>query len=126
MNEKPPYELHHGPVDSPEKHVNFCIYQGRQTGKTHKLLMSIPDKPIVLVVHKHAHGKELLRTLKELRPEYDTLNITLVTYDINGNWTDKIRGRRQPIYFDNCVLDILQINYVKHINNVLGERKDDG
>lgn len=124
MNEKPPYELYNGPIDSPEKYTDFCIYQGRQTGKTHKLLMNLPDKPIILVVHKHAYGKDLLRTLKKLRPDYDTLNVTLVTYDTTGDWTNKIAGMRQPIYFDNCVLDMLQINYVKRINAILGERKD--
>jgi hypothetical protein len=120
MTDKLPYELHNGPVDSPTRYVDFCIYQGRQTGKTHKLLMSIPNEPIVIVVWRQAWGKEMLRKLKELRPDYDVRNIKFVSY--NRDYTYQLRGIRRPVYFDNAVLDMIQLEYVDMINKKFGKR----
>lgn len=120
--DKPPYELYNGPVDSPIKYVDYCVYQGRQMGKTHKLLMSIPNEPIVIVVWRQSWGKELLRKLKELRPDYDVRNIKLVSY--NRDYTDQLRGIRRPVYFDNAVLDMIQLEYVDMINKNFGKRDD--
>lgn len=117
---KEPYELNNGPIDSPEKYVDFCIYQGRQMGKTYKLLMSLPNKPLHLVVHKQAWGKEMLKVLKHLRPDYDTKNINLVSYDMNGKYMEKFVGKQIPIYYDNCVLDMIQLDYVRLINRFFG------
>lgn len=120
---KEPYELNNGPVNSPEKYVDFCIYQGRQTGKTHKLLMSLPNKPLFLVVHRQHWGKEMLRIIKHHRPDYDVKNINLISYDPSGKYIEKLRGKGIPIYYDNCVLDMIQMDYVRLMNNLFGERQ---
>ena len=121
MNDKPPYELYSGPIDSPEKYVDFCIYQGRQAGKTYKLLMSIPNKPIVIVVYRHIFGQYMLNILNEIRPDYDKKNIKFVSYDYQGKYLDKLAGLHLPVYYDNAVLDMLQLDYVRHINRLYGE-----
>jgi len=123
MIDKPDYELYSGPVDSPLRYVNYCIHQGRATGKTHKLLMSIPDKPIVLVVHSERYADDLKEKLKKLRPEYNIKNITFVSYGVGETYIEFIRGLRLPIYYDNAVLDVIQLDYVRRMNSLYGESK---
>jgi len=120
MSERLPYN---GPVDSPLRYVNYCIHQGRQTGKTYKLLMSIPDKPIVLVVHSQRYADDLKDQLKKLRPEYNIKNIKFVSYAVGETYIDFIRGLRLPIYYDNAVLDVIQLDYVRRMNSLYGEIK---
>lgn len=116
----PPYEEYSGPVDSPRKYVDFCVHQGRRQGKTHKLIMSIPNKPIVIVVWQLAYGKELAKKIQELRPDYDIKNIKFVRYDeANG---PEMRGLNRPIYVDNAVLDMVQYEFVDKMNKLYGER----
>ncbi len=126
MTTKPPYELFNGSIDSPVKYVDFCIYQGRQQGKTYKLLMSIPNEPIVIVVHSQRYGRDLLYKLKELRPDYEVKNIKFVSWDRSKQYEDRLRtgidGLKRPIYFDNCVLDMIQLEYVERINSLYGKR----
>ena len=123
MIDKPDYELYSGPVDSPLKYVDYCVHQGRQTGKTHKLLMSIPDKPIVLVVHSQRYANDLKDKLKKLRPEYNIKNIKFVSYGVGETYIEFFRGLRLPIYYDNAVLDQIQFDYVKRMNSLYGEVK---
>lgn len=120
----PPYEDYSGPVDSPNKYVDYCIYQGRQLGKTHKLIMSIPNRPIVIVVWRHDWGREMVRMLKQHRPDYDISNITFIRYDdIRADNIPKIlRGKNKvPIYVDNAVLDMVQAEFVRDLNRKYGE-----
>lgn len=112
----PPFELYYGPVDSPQQYVNFCVHQGRQTGKTHMMLMSIPDEPIVIIVHNQTWAKHMTSKLRELRPDYNVKNITFVSYDERGDYYDKLRGTTCPVYVDNAVLDVIQYNYVRSLN----------
>lgn len=116
------YESLHGPIKTPKDHVNFCIFQGRQHGKTQKLLLTLPDEPLVLVVHSNNYGQELIRELKHTRPGYNTKNITIITYQKNNNYFDKLRGRNVPVYFDNAVLDMIQLDYVDMVNKLYGKR----
>ena len=116
----PPYEVYNGPIDTPTKYVDFCIYQGRQTGKTHKLMMSIPDKPIVIVVWRQQWANDFKRMLAEHRPDYNVKNITFVSYN-SKDYTDQLRSLRRPVYYDNAVLDMIQLDYVKKINRLFGE-----
>ena len=116
----PPYEEYNGPVDSPRKYVDFCVYQGRRLGKTHKLIMSIPDEPIVIVVWQLAYGKELAKKIQELRPDYDIKNITFIAYhEVDG---PVMKGLNRPIYVDNSVLDMIQYEFVDKMNMLYGER----
>lgn len=112
----PPYEDYNGPVDTPAKYVDFCSYQGRQTGKTHKLLMSIPNRKIYIVVHKQQMGREMVSALKQIRPDYNVDNIKFISYDPHGKYLEIMRGNSWPVYVDNCVLDIIQDNYVRSLN----------
>lgn len=121
MMNKPPFEDFHGPIDSPVSYVDFCVYQGRQTGKTHKLIMSIPNKPIFLLVHSKTWGKELIRLIKYYRPDYDVKNIKFTTlktidYDTRG-------FNKSPVWVDNAVLDLLQLQFISDINKQYGESK---
>jgi hypothetical protein len=122
MMNKPPYEDFHGPIDSPVSYVDFCVYQGRQTGKTHKLIMSIPDEPIVIIVWRHSHIKDLyIPLIKQFRPDYNINNIKFIRYDVTNS--PAMRVERLPIYVDNAVLDMIQIEYVKKLNTLYGNQK---
>ncbi len=116
----PPYEDFSGPVDSPRKYVDFCVYQGRRQGKTHKLIMSIPNEPIVIVVWRLDYGKEIAKKIQELRPDYDIKNITFVAYhEVDG---PVMKGLNRPIYVDNAVLDMIQFEFVDKMNRLYGKR----
>ena len=113
------YDELFGPVDNPMDMVNYYVHMGRQTGKTYKMIMSIPNEPIFIMVHKNSYSKEIIRMVKELRPDYNTDNIRFVT----PLSTDRLLGFNRPIYVDNCVLDMVQIDYVKQLNKYYGPKK---
>ena len=58
--------------------------------------------------------------LAEHRPDYNVKNITFVSYN-SRDYTDQLHGLRRPVYFDNAVLDMIQLDYVKKINRLFGE-----
>lgn len=113
------FDEFHGPISSPLDMVSYCVHMGRQTGKTYKMIMSIPNEPIVIIVHKQSYGKEIIRRLKELRPDYDVKNIKFVTHGVSK----QLAGNILPIWVDNCVLDMIQSEYVKQMNKYYGPRK---
>jgi hypothetical protein len=121
-NDKPPYEFHNGPVDDPISHVLFCIYQGRRTGKTQKLIECIPDERIVIVVHSQSAGRILEGEIREQRPTYNIKNIKFVTYDRVSSYIESLRGLHVPIFFDNAVQDSIVADYVINVNSMFGKR----
>lgn len=121
--ERPPYEMYNGPIDSPVRLVDFYVYQGRQTGKTHKMIESLPNEPIYLVCHTRNWGEEIKRTIRQMRPDYDVKNITIIPYqkDTSEMWKTTRGMRPQPVYIDNAVLDMVQIEYAKTLNRMFGD-----
>jgi len=121
MSNKPPFEEFNGPVDDPLSYVDFCVYQGRRQGKTLKLIMSIPDEPIWILVHSKKWGEEIKRLIKQYRPTYNIENVkftTLKTID------DDTRGfNKRSIWVDNVVLDQLQLQFITDINKQYGKSK---
>ena len=83
--------------------------------------MSIPNKPIVIIVWRQDYGKELAKKIQELRPDYDIKNIKFVRYDEARG--PEMRGLNRPIYVDNDVLDMIQFEFVDKMNRIYGERK---
>jgi hypothetical protein len=83
--------------------------------------MSIPNKPIFLLVHSKTWGKELIRLIKCYRPDYDVKNIKFTTLKTIG---DDTRGfNKSPVWVDNAVLDQLQLQFISDINKQYGELK---
>lgn len=119
-NVKPPvksivdYIATFGSLNTPEDVARYGIYTARQTGRSNALLMAIQNEPCYLLVHRLDYGKELLETLKVMRPDYDIKNITVIS---PANMDTATRGKSwRPTYVDNAVLDILQLDYIQHLN----------
>ncbi len=115
------YEEMLGKVTTPEQHVNWCIHQGRRTGKTQKLIYSIPkDQDVIVLVHNIIWRKELKKTIQRERPELDIKRIHFVSY------TDPMKQFKfnalrascdaPPIFVDNAVLDVIQLEFVRKLN----------
>lgn len=111
------FEYFHGPISGPTVYNQFCEFAGRQTGKTHAMIMALPyDGKCVIVVHNNRWAQELKRrAIPELRPDYPVENITFVSYgrtirDFEDNIERSTRGVSLgdiPIFFDNAVQDLL-------------------
>jgi len=110
------YEEMLGKVTTPEQHVNWCIHQGRRTGKTQKLIYSIPkDQDVIILVHNNIWGNELKKTIQRERPELDIKRIKFVSYS-NKDWRDNLRVFNRSVFVDNAVLDIIQYEFVRKLN----------
>lgn len=110
------FEEYFGKVDTPIKHVDWCIVQGRQMGKTQKLIYSIPkDQDVIIIVHNIAYASDLKKTIQRERPELNLKQIKFISYNIK-DWRDKLRGFRCPVFVDNAVLDLIQFEFVRKLN----------
>ena len=116
----PPYEMLHGPINSPTRYVDFCVYQGRRLGKTNALVAALPNEPIHLVCHTRRWGEEIKRKIRESRPDYDVKNITIIPYnsDMTEMWAETRGMKARPVYVDNDVLDMIQYEYVESLNKM--------
>jgi hypothetical protein len=93
---------------------------GRQTGKTWAMVRALPDDGrAIIVVHRMVMKEHIMQMIRDMRGrDYPIKKLTFVTYQDFPN--SRIRGLGpRPVYVDNCVLDILVLDYVEQLNKML-------
>lgn len=118
------YDMVAGPLTTPEQLVGHHIHMSRQTGKTRTMLANLPNSRCIIIVHRLNYGRDLLRTLVMMRPNYDRKNIIFVSYNelaeakFDRTRINRLRGYPTdlPIFVDSAVLDEVQYDFIKQIN----------
>ena len=115
--DKETFERYHGPIDTPLMHAQYCDFVARRTGRTTVLIESIPNKPIIILVHDYRYVAPLKHQIRELRPDYDIKNIVFVSW--GGDCMDQLRGlRNREIWIDNAVYDSVMLRFCKDFNEI--------
>jgi len=96
---------------------------GDTQAKTNALLNALPNEKCAVLSSSHASNDNLKDKLKELRPDYNQDNVVWLVYEQNSGWRDKTLFRDMHIYLENSLLDEMNINQVKAINDVYGKNK---
>lgn len=107
-----------GDCSTPIGLAGFYEWQARGTGRTLKLVNSIPNEKVAIVVHSSRWAQEIKHLVQEVRPEIDIKLINFVVWDYNAG--QKLSGLKCPVFFDNTVLDNELIELVKKTNKVYG------
>lgn len=114
-------------LPNPRSVVNRYNDLSRQLGKTYTLLKALPERELILCTHNtQMFRHHILRELSTLRPTYDVRFIHNITYDelkkadFDRNQIKSLRGkcylRSAPMFFDNAVLDQMQLDFVSKMN----------
>lgn len=116
------YEIH-GDPKTPKQVASYGLDAARCTGRTHAMIMALPNEPCVIVAHSHVWGKAIIESVRWLRPSYDHRNITIATKeDFEIDPISVMSGRQMPIFVDNAVTDMLALEYVERLNEAYGPR----
>lgn len=86
------------------------LMMGRNTGRTYKLIDSLPDDgKAAVLLWRNSSRKRFLDQLRRWRPGYPWDRL-LVTSD-----PEVLRGVMIPVYVDNAVLDARAMDFVRSI-----------
>jgi hypothetical protein len=104
------------PVEVAQEYVQ----KSRKVGKTHAMIMALPDEKCAVMTMSEEHSKHVKDLIKKQRPEYNMDNLTVVVYNRRSGWRDKVQGKDMPVYIDHSVLDAMSVDHVKAINTTYG------
>jgi len=117
--------VHQGPMDSPMQHAKYCVFAGRQQGKTFALVEALPDDKCMVVVHSINSRDNIKSLIRQHRKDYDISNISFVSTK-NKDWEYQLKGFSFPVFVDNGVLDNLVLDFVDGLNIYANSREQHG
>ena len=96
---------------TPKELAEVHIGKARQTGRTYALVASLPaNSDYVVLVHKREFAKYLKEIIEHER------GISVCRRGLFVTSLDQLKGWDAPVYVDNCVLDMMAINFVAGLN----------
>lgn len=99
--------------------ANLIVENNRGTGKTSRLIESLPDAPCFVMIHQLSFQTYFKELVKKIRPDYNLDNITFVGYH-GHNWRDHTQMRNKPLFVDHWVYEQDFPRFVKALNSTYG------
>lgn len=96
----------------------------RGTGKTTKMIMSLPAKEkVFIMVHSMSFSTCIKDLIAKHRPDINIKDVSFIS-SATKHWRDAPLGKNQHIYIDHHVLDEWAVQQVSAINQIYGKNKD--
>lgn len=109
-------------VMNPEILTSEFVSMGRGTGRTAKLIASLPNERCAVMSSTLINSKNLKKRVIKERPDLNVNNILFLAYMPNTGWRDHLLLKDIHVYFDNDVLDDIIVHHVRTINAQYGKR----